>query len=323
MLLYTGSDESGKPLEISPKLNKLGLKEKWIFEYHLDTLIKNKLYDIVIVTVKGDPLEIELAKKKVSKYLSKLSLPQEICAKLNLVLYTLKEEEDSTVRVMKLIAESLTKDLIIFHGQYLIDLDLKDAIALHKINSAEMTLVLKKQSELDERAKKSTNQEQFNIYGLGKESNEVYAMFNSFEAGDSNGLSIHTSVLKRCPSTRIILRSDVSDTGVYIIRNLFKNSLPKIEMIDFDLVRLMVNNQYKSKLRDVIGWIEPDKDTEEIDDLLNDELKLNKKVTIMAWIKEEDEIALDMNIVNNQNDSDEEDMTEGDQNKEMMMTDSD
>eukprot|EP00343_Euplotes_focardii_P000352 CAMPEP_0205801576 /NCGR_PEP_ID=MMETSP0205-20121125/3592_1 /ASSEMBLY_ACC=CAM_ASM_000278 /TAXON_ID=36767 /ORGANISM="Euplotes focardii, Strain TN1" /LENGTH=183 /DNA_ID=CAMNT_0053066517 /DNA_START=360 /DNA_END=911 /DNA_ORIENTATION=+ len=183
---------------------------------------------------------------------------------------------------MKYIADDLTKDLIIFHGQYLIDLNLRDAIATHKINSSEITLVLKKTSDLDLKAKKSANEEQFNIYGIGKDNNEVYAMFNSFEAADTDGLSIHKSVLKRCPGSRITLRSDLNDTGVYIMRNIFTNPLENIETIDFDLIKLTVNNQHKKKLRTIIGQNEPDEDTKEIDELLDEELGIGSKFRVIA-----------------------------------------
>lgn len=245
VLLYTGSDESGRPLQISPKLKKLGLGEKTLLEYHFDTLFKNKLYDIVIVT-----------NKDIAKDIMKFPLSKDMIAKFNVQLHVLSDDEDksqdykcswkeSTVKAMQLINSQLTKDLIIFHGQYLVDLNLNDAISIHKINSADMTLVLKKQSDLDERAKKSALNEQFNVYGLGHSSNEVYAMFNSFEADDSSGLSVTKSILKKCPGARINLRSDLSDTGVYIMRNIFSKPLLGIETIDFDLVKLMVNNQYK------------------------------------------------------------------------------
>ena len=240
------------------------------------------MHDIVIVAVKKEVFETHLTTTNFSEYLEKISVPKETIEKLNVKLYALKYKEESTVRSMQLIADDLTKDLIIFHGQYLIDLNLKDAIATHKINSAEMTLVLKKENDLDIRAKKTAISKQFNIYGIGKEVNEVYAMFNSFEANDTQGLSIHSSVLKKCPLSRMTLRSDLSDTGVYIMRNIFKNPLEDIEMIDFDLVKLMVNNQYKKKLRDLIGGNEPDEDTQEIDELLDEELGIVNKVTIMA-----------------------------------------
>mmetsp|Transcript_19179 Transcript_19179/g.18828 ORF Transcript_19179/g.18828 Transcript_19179/m.18828 type:complete len:108 (-) Transcript_19179:140-463(-) len=107
-------------------------------------------------------------------------------------------------------------------------------------------------------------------------------MFNNFEAEDSSGLSIHTSILKKCPSARMTLRSDICDTGVYIMRNMFTKKLEKLDSIDFDLVRFMVRNQFKKKLRDVIGRNQPDEDTAEIDDLLDVELKLKDKITIIA-----------------------------------------
>lgn len=325
MLLYTGTGESKSCLEIGPKLKKLELKEKPLLQYHLEMLVQNKLFDIAIVTVKGHPLEKEFKSSRISKYLTKLGMAKEVIAKLNITMYVLKEEEDSTIQAMKLIADKLTKDLVIVHGQYLLNLNLLDALALHKINSSEMTLILKKQSELDERAKKKALNDTFNIYGIGKDTPFVYSMFNNFEATDSKGLSVHTSILKKCPSARMTLRSDICDTGVYIMRNIFRNPLEKLDSIDFDLVRFMIRNQFKRKLRDIIGSNQPDEDTLEIDELLDEELETQNKVVITACIKEAKEIALEMNDVNGQPDSDDEGfgVEEDGGNQQMTFSDSD
>jgi hypothetical protein len=79
------------------------------------------------------------------------------------------------------------------------------------------------------------------------------------------------------------------------------------------------------KLLDVIGKREEDEDTQEIDDLLESEIKKNDKVVIMACIKGPREISLDMNIVNNQIDSDEEGITadEDGSGQQLALSDSD
>lgn len=79
------------------------------------------------------------------------------------------------------------------------------------------------------------------------------------------------------------------------------------------------------KLLDVIGTREQDEDTQEIDELLESEVKTNDKVVIMACIKGPKEISLDMNIVNNQIDSDEEGITadEDGSGQQLALSDSD
>ena len=202
---------------------------------------------------------------------------------------------------------------------------LKDAIATHKIHNSDMTLVLKQQDELNEKVKKGASLEQFSIYGLGqkhkndknsidlfKHSYEVYSMFNSFEAADPAGLSINKNILKKCPASWINLRADLNDTGVYIMRNIFKEKTLKIQMIDFDLVKLMVNNQFKRKLLKYIGKEYDDNDTKEIDDLLNKEISTEDRVVVMAFVKDNTtDIAVDWNIIENQVDSDEDALDSG------------
>lgn len=82
-------------------------------------------------------------------------------------------------------------------------------------------------------------------------------MFNQFEAADDSGLSIKRSVLKHLHksnrgSSMCKLRSDINETGVYIINNwvtnLLKDTSLLIENISYDLVKLVVNNQFKKKL---------------------------------------------------------------------------
>ena len=309
VLLYTGGDESGRPLEISPKLKKFDLASKKLIDFHFETLYKNGLFDVIIVTYKD-----------IANQIKKHPLPEHMTSKMNIKIYVLREMEDSTVTAMRLISSDLTKSLIIIHGQYMLDMDLKDAIAVHKINDSDMTLVLKKEDELVERIRKGSPMEQFNIYGLGKKrfgvkntlpvlknSYELYSMFNSFEAADQAGLSVKKSLLEKCPSASITLRADLCDTGVYIMRDLFKDKSLAIQTIDFDLVKLMVNNQFKKKLLRFIAKGSTDEDTREIDELLDSEIGQPEKAVIMAWVKSSSEdIAVDMNVLNSQNDSDDE-----------------
>jgi len=303
VLLYTGGDESGKPLEIHPKLKDFDLKEQCVLDYHFQTMYKNGLFDIVIV-----------APKKISKDIMKHPLSEEMTEKMNIRLFILKDIEDSTVQAMRIISKELTKDLIIVHGQYLIDMDLKDAIATHKIHDADATLVLKKRGELDEKLSKSCMFDQYNIYGLSesrhssksslkiiRNSHEVNAMFNNFEAADSAGLTLSKSVLKKWNNNHINFRADLNDTGVYIMRNLFQEDLGPIEMIDFDLVKMMVNKPSK-----LIGARAEDEDTKDIDDFLKVELAHPNKTIVMACVKDDpDDIWVSMVTLNVQEDSDE------------------
>lgn len=84
------------------------------------------------------------------------------------------------------------------------------------------------------------------------------------------------------PLAGLTLRSDLCDTGIYIMRNLFKGKLMDIQTIDFDLVRFMVNNQFKQKLLSFIDKQVEDEDTKEIDDLLDKEINQETKVVIIA-----------------------------------------
>lgn len=329
VLLYIGGDESGRPLQQSPKLQKFNLKQQTLVDYHFDMLYKNGITDIVIVTY-----------KEIAKDVMKHPLPKEMTQYLNIKICVLREIEDSTVNAMRLISSEISQgNLIIIHGQYILDMNLKDAIAVHKIHDSDMTLVLKKQGELEEKIDSGSALEQYNLYGLSqptklgtpnlevlKQSYGVYAMFNNFEASDPAGLSVHKSVLRKCPS--LILRSDLNDTGVYIMRNIFTSKALKVETINFDLVKLMVNNQFKKKLQQIIGSKPEDDDTKEIDDLLIEELGSPDRAIIMAWVKDnETDIAIDMNILNNQNDSEDEGMgleePDSASKGEMLMSDSD
>mmetsp|Transcript_29208 Transcript_29208/g.33437 ORF Transcript_29208/g.33437 Transcript_29208/m.33437 type:complete len:138 (+) Transcript_29208:270-683(+) len=137
----------------------------------------------------------------MAKSIMKHPVSAEMTARFNIKLYVLKEMEDSTVNAMRLISSDLTKDLIVIHGQYILDYNIKQAIAAHKIQSSDFTLVLKKKDELIEKVKKGSALNQFNIYGLEKKPKQgkkelkilqnafgVYSMFNSFEAADPSGM---------------------------------------------------------------------------------------------------------------------------------------
>jgi hypothetical protein len=253
VLLYTGTDQSGKPLEQNLNLENYGLECQTLLDYHFQTLFKNSLFDICIV-----------AYKEIATGIMKHTLSKEMMKVMNIRIFVLEQMEDSTINAMKLISPHLTKELLIIHGNFLIDMNLKDAIAVHLLNDSDMTIVLKKQGELEKQISKqnadnsSTKSTQFNIYGLAKNESrssseivkssfEVYAMFNNFEVVDTSGLSVSRKILRKCPSGNILLHSDLNDTGVYILPNIFP-SLPDLETIEFDLVKMMVNGQHKRKL---------------------------------------------------------------------------
>ena len=161
VLLYCGEDDENNPVEINPMLKKMNLPEKTLLDYHLEMLFNNKLYDIVIVTYK------DLA-KKIMKY----PLTKEMSSKFNIKIFVLKQAEDSPVNAMRIISSDLTKDLILIHGEYVLNINLKDAIAAHKIESSDLTLVLKTNDDFLEKAKKNSSFDQYNLYGLGVKEKE-------------------------------------------------------------------------------------------------------------------------------------------------------
>ena len=129
---------------------------------------------------------------------------------------------------------------------------------------------------------------------------ELYSMYNSFEAADS--MQLKRSILEKLPWKGMTLRADLNDTGVYIMRNFFKNIPSSIQTIDFDLVKLMTNNQFKRKLLNLIRKDSPiNDDTDFIDSLVNSETKDQEKAVIITYINDNpDELAINSSILNSQ-----------------------
>ena len=315
VLLYCEDDGDFEPTKVNPMLSKVDLPEKTLLDYHLEMLYNNKLYDIVIVT-----------HKDLAKSIMKYPLTKEMSSKFNIKIYVLNETEDSTINAIKLISSDLSKDLIIIHGQNVLSINLADAIAAHKIQSSDFTVILKSNDEVLDKIKKNSSFNQYNLYGLGNKEKEenifilnhtfnLYTMFNSFEAADS--MTFKRKVLEKFPSKGISLRADLNDTGVYITKNLFKNMPSSIQTIDFDLVKLMANNQFKKKLLSFIGKdSEADEDTFALDSFVESETWTEQKAVVIAYINDNpDELAVNCNFINNQINEDDENGSDNDGKK--------
>ena len=130
ILLYCNSDRGGRPTDVNKDLELVGLKVQPLIQYHFDILSKNNLLDVHIV-----------AYKSIAKKIMKYPLAQEMISKMNIKIHVLQETDEPS-NALKLIIKEITKDFIVFHGHYYLELSLKEAIASHKINDSDMTMVL-------------------------------------------------------------------------------------------------------------------------------------------------------------------------------------
>ena len=254
-------------------------------------LQKNNLRDVSLVVLKKHKNEIKrMFEEEEVKAAKKMNI--------ELIVISLNEDNNDTgAIILKTLDEAnqiRKENLVLLSGDIILDQDLSETLDNFLINDGDFLSFFREfgSTEREVSAKGSTTSVN-KIYGISENGRELVTVFD-----EEGAFKLKKDVMRHYPG-KIILRTDLEDTSLYLMKRWLIRVINKDTMIDsirFDLLPFLTKNQYKRQLlkykHEKEGGAESEEKEmfEEIEEIFESEKReVRERVKILSSISKRDQ----------------------------------